>query len=64
MWTCLSTNALILFVHAQVPGRQSPNCLLAEHEAWEIPWQSSIEDSMAFTAKGVGSIPGQETAIP
>ena len=49
---------------AQVPGRQSPNCLLAEHEAWEIPWQASIEDSMAFTAKGVGSIPGQETAIP
>ena len=49
---------------AQVPGRQSPNCLLAEHEAREIPWQSSIEDSMAFTAEGVGSIPGQETAIP
>ena len=49
---------------AQVLGGQSPNCLLAEHEAREIPWQSSIEDSMAFTAEGVGSIPGQETAIP
>ena len=31
---------------AQVPGRQSPNCLLAGHEAREIPWQSSIKDSM------------------
>ena len=49
---------------AQVLGGQSPNCLLVEHEAREIPWQSSIEDSMAFTAEGVGSIPGQETAIP
>ena len=35
-----------------------------EHEAREIPLQSSIEDSMAFTAEGVGSIPCQETAIP
>lgn len=31
---------------AQVLGRPSPNCLLAEHKARETPLQSSIEDSM------------------
>lgn len=31
---------------AQVLGRPSPHCLLAEHEAQETPQQSSIEDSM------------------
>lgn len=49
---------------AQVLGRPSPHCLLAEHEAQETPQQSSTLRTPYFHCRGCGPILGQETAIP